>query len=122
MWESRSAIVCAALLAFTVPSCKKAGAPEDLDLADLTMAPSPDGPAAVDLRTDPSPDLLMPLAILDFAPMANYPAGTEPFSVAIADFDRDGKLDIAVANSLDHNVAVLRNLGGGIFPMDGGAK
>jgi hypothetical protein len=44
----------------------------------------------------------------------------DAFSVAVADLDGDGRLDIAVTSQLQPNVHVLRNLGGGQFaaPID----
>lgn len=36
----------------------------------------------------------------------SYLAGDDPFPVAVADFDRDGRTDIAVANENDDNVSI----------------
>jgi VCBS repeat protein/FG-GAP repeat protein len=56
-----------------------------------------------------------------FAPAKNYPVGTNPKAVVIADFNGDRKLDIAVANSGDPavgdagNVSILLGNGDGTF-------
>ena len=54
----------------------------------------------------------------DGGPLAqprNYAAGTSPAAVAVGDFNRDGKPDLAVANSDSGNVSVLLNGGTGTF-------
>ena len=38
-----------------------------------------------------------------------------PYSVTLADFNADGKLDLAVANDSDQTVSVLLNKGNGTF-------
>jgi hypothetical protein len=50
-----------------------------------------------------------------FTPGATYPIDNEPVSVAVADFNGDGKLDIAVADSQGIGVAVLLGNGDGTF-------
>jgi hypothetical protein len=45
----------------------------------------------------------------------DFATGTGPVSVAVADFNRDGKLDLATANSYTNNVSVLLGLGDGTF-------
>jgi len=53
-----------------------------------------------------------------FAAPQSYDVGPNPFSVAIGDFNRDGNLDLAVANwgnSNNGNVAVLLGNGDGTF-------
>ena len=47
------------------------------------------------------------LLSVTFDPAVNYAAGTEPFSVAVGDFNGDGKPDLAVANVDGNNVSVL---------------
>ena len=42
-----------------------------------------------------------------FQAAVNYAAGTSPHSVAVGDFNGDGKADLAVANSDSNNVSVL---------------
>jgi VCBS repeat protein/ASPM-SPD-2-Hydin domain-containing protein len=44
-----------------------------------------------------------------------YPAGDQPFSIVAADFDHDGNLDLAVANSLSDYVTILLGNGDGTF-------
>ena len=41
--------------------------------------------------------------------------GTHPKGIVVADFDGDGKLDLAVANSDQNGIAVFLNRGSGIF-------
>src|SRR5439155_84334 len=48
-----------------------------------------------------------------FQTAVNYSTGAEVHSVAVGDFDGDGKLDLAVANKT--GVSVLLGLGGGTF-------
>jgi FG-GAP-like repeat len=54
-----------------------------------------------------------------FAPPVAYPVGVEPYSVAMGDFDGDGKLDLAIANTGaspgPSTVSVLINNGDGTF-------
>ncbi|TRX37771.1 FG-GAP-like repeat-containing protein [Flavobacterium restrictum] len=44
-----------------------------------------------------------------FATKIDFVTGSKPFSVAIADVDGDGKLDLAVANYISSTVSVFRN-------------
>jgi hypothetical protein len=50
-----------------------------------------------------------------FKPPVNYGVGTYPDSIAAGDFNRDGKLDLAVANYSDVIVSVLLGNGNGTF-------
>ena len=50
-----------------------------------------------------------------FQAEVNYTVGTQPESVAVGDFNGDGKPDIAAANSRDSTVSVLLNNGDGTF-------
>ena len=58
---------------------------------------------------------LRPVVAQSFATKVDYPTGTSPFSVAVGDFNSDGKLDLANANSGSNNVSVLLNNGTGTF-------
>ncbi len=50
-----------------------------------------------------------------FAAEVDYAAGAGPNSVTSADFNGDGKADLAVANSSNGTVSVLLNNGNGTF-------
>lgn len=45
----------------------------------------------------------------------DYPAGMEPSAVAVGDFNGDGKLDLAVGNSLSSAISILLGNGDGTF-------
>jgi hypothetical protein len=49
------------------------------------------------------------------ATFAAYPTGSEPKAVAIADFNNDGKKDLAVVNRGSHTVSILLGDGAGNF-------
>jgi hypothetical protein len=51
----------------------------------------------------------------NFGPAVNYGAGTNPQSVTTADFNNDGKTDLAVANRGASNISVLLGSGTGSF-------
>ena len=46
---------------------------------------------------------------------SSYFSGTKPMAVATGDFNKDGKLDVIVANSSDNDVAVILGNGDGTF-------
>src|SRR5215471_4653294 len=50
-----------------------------------------------------------------FQPAHNLSAGKNPFSIAVADFNGDGRLDVVVANHGSGNVSVLLGNGDGTF-------
>lgn len=50
-----------------------------------------------------------------FAPASNLVAGFNPISVAIGDFNADGRPDLAVANFYSNNVSILLGNGNGTF-------
>src|SRR5262249_43621556 len=54
-----------------------------------------------------------------FAPRTDYSTGsrtTHPFSVAVADLNEDGKLDLVTSNDFGDDVSVLLGNGDGTFP------
>lgn len=56
-----------------------------------------------------------------FAPPASerdFPAGNGPTSIAVADYNVDGRPDLAVTSQGDKAVSILLNLGGGLFGPD----
>jgi hypothetical protein len=46
---------------------------------------------------------------VNFAPPVNFAVGDNPYFVATADFDNDGKFDIAVVNHFSDSVSILKN-------------
>ncbi len=52
---------------------------------------------------------------VSFTSAAGYAAGTAPSSVAMGDFNGDGKLDLAVSNYSGNNVSILLGNGDGTF-------
>jgi hypothetical protein len=78
----------------------------DLDgdgLLDLLVTPQTDGKMTA-FRNMTSGNQIA------FGSQADYPTGNTPQSIAVADFDGDGKPDVAVGNSYSSNVAMFRNL------------
>ncbi len=97
---------------------------------EFFAGPTPRAIAVADLNQDGNPDLVFAndiqgvqgtVSILlgnsdgTFGPAAAYNADGRPKSVTIADFNHDGKLDLAVANFVTGNVSVLRGNGDGTF-------
>jgi uncharacterized repeat protein (TIGR01451 family) len=54
-------------------------------------------------------------AATEFAPPAAYAVGANPQSVVVGDFNGDGKLDLAVLNTVSNNVSILLGNGNGSF-------
>jgi hypothetical protein len=59
--------------------------------------------------------LFQPDGPASFASQTTFAAGSNPISVAMGDFNGDGALDLAVANSSDNNVGIMLNNGDGTF-------
>ena len=53
---------------------------------------------------------------VSFLAASVYPAGAEPYSVAVGDFNGDGKLDLVLADYSSGTVSVLLGRGDGTFP------
>src|SRR5260370_1254765 len=50
-----------------------------------------------------------------FQAASNFAAGISPYAVAVADFNGDGRLDLATANANSDNVSVFLGNGDGSF-------
>ena len=50
-----------------------------------------------------------------FCPKADFPTGSEPYAVAMGDFNGDGKLDLAVARLHGNTISILLGTGTGTF-------
>ena len=50
-----------------------------------------------------------------FSSRSAYPTGSKPQSVAVGDFNNDGRLDLVVANYKSRSVRVLLEFGNGTF-------
>jgi uncharacterized protein YjdB len=80
----------------------------DLDgdgLPDLAIANQGDGTVSV-LRNSSTTGIINSGS---FAPKVDFTVGSQPLSLAIGDIDGDGKLDLAVTNSINRSVSILRN-------------
>src|SRR5258708_9470431 len=64
----------------------------------------------------PSLEVLEDRCLLSFSPAVSYPAGAYSQAVVTADFNGDGRLDLAVANAGDNTVSVLLGNSNGTFP------
>ncbi|MCU0321372.1 MAG: FG-GAP-like repeat-containing protein, partial [Chitinophagaceae bacterium] len=94
---------------------------------DFATGTSPNAVAIGDLDGDGLPDLAIAnsnsttisvyrntsisgsISLSSFAPKVDIIVGGNPYAVAIADIDGDGKSEIASANFGDNNVSILRN-------------
>lgn len=96
---------------------------------DYATGPTPFSVAAGDLDGDGATDLVVAngyyisttVSVLlgngdgTFRPKSDYQVGLCPLSVAISDLNRDGRLDLAVANANSHSVSILLGNGDGTF-------
>jgi hypothetical protein len=76
---------------------------------DLVTANEGDG------KSDGTVSVLLGKGDGTFQTHMDYPAGVAPWSVAVGDFNGDGKLDLAVANSYSNTVSILLGKGNGTF-------
>jgi hypothetical protein len=67
------------------------------------------------LRLRPQIELLETRVVPSFAFAGHFAVGLSPYSVAVADFNGDGKPDLAVANENSNSVSVLLGNGDGTF-------
>lgn len=92
---------------------------------DITTGTTPRAVAIVDFDGDGKPDVAVAnetsatLSIyrntstpgsISFAAKIDFATGTKPYSIATADFDGNGIIDIAVSNNGSNSVSVFRNI------------
>src|SRR5262249_42079074 len=63
----------------------------------------------------PNLEALEDRCLPSLSPVVSYPAGANPQAVVTADFNGDGRLDLATANVGDSTVSVLRGNANGTF-------
>lgn len=71
-------------------------------------------------RTRGDVSVLLNRGLGTFAQAVSYPAGQRPAALAVADFNGDGRIELAVANSATDDVTVLSGRLGGTFAPVGG--
>lgn len=95
---------------------------------NTAVGPMPWGAASADVNGDGFGDVVVSNAVGSatlsvllgnasgrFSSSTSYPTGGAGRHVALADFDGDGKLDIAHTNYSNSTLDILKNLGGGTF-------
>jgi len=97
------------LLSFPAPANYAAGAnPSFVAVGDFNADGQPD--LAIANTNSNNVSILLgnvPPNAGTFLPAVNYAAGTNPISVAVGDFNADGRPDLAVANQNANNVSIL---------------
>src|SRR5829696_5042886 len=86
-----------------------------VSIAAAFMAPGSDSTPALASHTASPASPEIACTSFGFGAATNFAAGTSPQSVAIGDFNRNGNLDLAVANEGSANVSVLLGNGTGGF-------
>jgi hypothetical protein len=76
---------------------------------DLAVADNGNG------QTDSTVSVLLGNGDGTFQPAVGYGVGVQPFSIAAADFNQDGKQDLAVLNAGSNTVSILLGNGDGTF-------
>lgn len=98
---------------------------------EITVGSQPRSLAVGDLNGDNTPDIVTAnyadntfsvvfnngtgTSTGSFSGLTNYPAGTQPQTITLADLNLDGKLDVLCSNGTSSDVTVMLNNGAGVF-------
>jgi hypothetical protein len=111
--NSHSVSGCATLSTYAFPSINSSTINQFSFLNQTTtnsfhefLTPPSDSPSNIDKQ--PNMSSLTTCSGINF-PSPLFPVGGKPYSIATADFDNDGKLDIVTANKDSRNISVLKN-------------